>query len=226
MAEIARACGFSVREPVVGNQISRDVVTAVLSGMAGELHEGDTLLLTYAGHGCREVATPGTGGGAYRESWCLPDGQLWDHELYALWPAFRSGVRIIVVSESCYSQTIGSQRLHDAEVIAFRERRLGDLARTWQLPEDCTRWAIPDRPNDASIGASILVLGACKEEETAVDGLFTKKLWQTWTTGGAGDYCQFMRRIKNAMYPDPQTPAMSFVGRPNPGFLQEQPFTI
>ena len=48
------------------------------------------------------------------ETWVLWDRQLLDDELYALWAAFKPGVRILVLSDSCHSGSVVRDLFYDA----------------------------------------------------------------------------------------------------------------
>ncbi len=73
---------------------------------AGQLAAGDSLLLTYSGHGGQFDDVNGDEADALDETWVLWDRQLQDDELYALWSRFAAGVRIFVLSDSCHSGTM------------------------------------------------------------------------------------------------------------------------
>lgn len=230
MAEIARATGFSVREPLIGAQVTADVVEAVLRGAACELVNGDVLLVTFAGHGCRDVVSAAGQVARFTESWCLADRRVYDTDLFAMWPAFHPGVRIILVSDSCFSGTIGGDKdLITAEGWErWRERRdalQAEVTRQWGLDADCSKQVVPITATGAAIRASVLILAASPENEPAVDGLFTITLRQVWERGAFSNYCELMARIRSALFGQ-QLPSMSFLGKPFPEFLRQKPFTI
>lgn len=234
MAAVARAAGFSVREPLTGTQVTSDVVEAILRGAACELVAGDVLLLTFAGHGCRDVVSTGTGHiQRLSESWCLADRRIYDSELFTLWPAFRSGVRIILWSDSCHSGTIGGPLpgLREDAWDKWREVR-ADLQRAtaeaWGVTGECQRRILPVLEEPPAIQASVLVLAACNEVQTAEDGLFTAKNRAVLDGGGADHYCDLMDRVEHEILPirDDQTPSISLLGRPFPEFLKQNPFTV
>ena len=132
MATLAKDKGFEVFKndntlPLVGTPKAEKVIEAIksFSGKDPESTEtplaaGDTLLVTFAGHGGRlfDVLSDGTTAGdepsGFDQTWCLFDRQILDDELAQLWSLFAEGVRIIFISDSCYCGTV-------AEMASFVE---------------------------------------------------------------------------------------------------------
>ncbi|WP_310388129.1 caspase family protein [Roseateles sp.] len=82
---------------------------AVLSHMraaAKALKAGDFFLLTYSGHGGQVGDINGDEPDQQDETWCLFDGQLIDDELYLELSRFATGVRVLVLSDSCHSGSV------------------------------------------------------------------------------------------------------------------------
>ena len=73
---------------------------------AKRLVSGDLFFLTYSGHGGQVPDVTGEEADKQDETWCLYDGQLIDDELYFELSRFASGVRILVLSDSCHSGTV------------------------------------------------------------------------------------------------------------------------
>ncbi len=99
---------LKTRSATVGNVASHILYAAK------DLKGGDTLLVTYAGHGGKVRDASGDESDRVDETWCLFDRQIADDELNRLWRYFRSGVRIVVLSDSCHSGTV--TRTMDAAV--------------------------------------------------------------------------------------------------------------
>lgn len=106
MAQLAREAGFGSMLMLCGQWATRQAVVEALRRAAGLLGPEDHLLVTFSGHGCEQ---PDMDVGALRDrsgqdqGWCLADGTLLDDQLLTCWQQFKPGVRIVVVSESCYS---------------------------------------------------------------------------------------------------------------------------
>ncbi|MFN0275043.1 MAG: caspase family protein [Chitinophagales bacterium] len=86
---------------------SRDVVKKGLENAAKNLVKGDLFVVYYSGHGGNEIPDiNGDDHDGFDETWCLFDGELLDDELLLAWRKFKAGVRIVVVSDSCFSGDI------------------------------------------------------------------------------------------------------------------------
>jgi hypothetical protein len=88
---------------------TRSAVLTALRKASGALKSGDLFLLTYSGHGGQVPDTSGDEPDRLDETWCLWDGQLIDDELYLELSKFASGVRILILSDSCHSGTVAKQ---------------------------------------------------------------------------------------------------------------------
>lgn len=117
MAALARSKGFSVTI-VVTAEAKRMKVLSELQLAAESLVAGDIFMLSYSGHGGQVYDENGDEKSngpddVLDETWCLFDGQMIDDELYAVFRKFKSGVRILVFSDSCHSGTVAKFRFYD-----------------------------------------------------------------------------------------------------------------
>lgn len=107
MNALARSLGFRAGTPILGSQAKLAVVTKAIENAARTLIKEDILLLTFSGHG---ASIPDIDFGEERdqhdETWVLYDDQLIDDALYERLVMFASGVRILVLSDSCHSGTV------------------------------------------------------------------------------------------------------------------------
>jgi hypothetical protein len=85
---------------------TRAQVLAALRNAVKTLGKGDFFLLTFSGHGGQVPDVSGEEADKLDETWCLWDGQLIDDELYVELGKFATGVRILVLSDSCHSGTV------------------------------------------------------------------------------------------------------------------------
>ena len=90
---------------------TRANVIAGLDKMATDAKAGDLVVIYYSGHGGNEIPDlnkdeDDPASDRFDESWCLFDAQLVDDELYYQWKKFKKGVRIVVMSDSCFSGDI------------------------------------------------------------------------------------------------------------------------
>ena len=94
---------------------------------------------------------------------------------------------------------------------------------------DAVQWAA-GRSERAVIGASVILISGCQDNQLSADGdengLFTQTLLDVWQNGGfQGDYPSFHAAIKQQM-PGSQTPNYYKVGAANAEFEAEKPFTV
>ncbi len=250
MARIAEEAGYAKPEVLKDNEATVRAVRDRIAAAAAELQAGDIFLLTYAGHG---ASVPDFGGDetddGKDETWCLYDRMLLDDEIYDGWRAFREGVRVLVISDSCHSGTV--LRATADGIVAMRG---GGAGRPRALADDVRRAVVaahqdtyraaaaavaagdggalqPRRPRRVSqpLDCTVRLLSGCMDNQTSADGdlngLFTSRLLQVLEGGFRGDYGAFHRAIRRLM-PDSQTPNHWVVGRKDPAFDAQHPFEI
>ena len=105
MTAIAESSGFATTTILTADATSARVLEE-LATAAGQLVAGDTLLLSYSGHGGQIPDLDSDEEDGNDETWVLYDRQLLDDELYAGYARFAEGVRIAVFSDSCHSGTV------------------------------------------------------------------------------------------------------------------------
>lgn len=82
-----------------------------MSALVGKAAKGDTLVITFSGHGTYQPDTDGDEADGLDEALCPYDLQtsgaaLTDDEIRALFAARKSGVRIVLIADSCHSGTV------------------------------------------------------------------------------------------------------------------------
>ena len=103
----ALATGRSMKATqLLTKQATRAKVLVALRAAAKALTKGDFFFLSYSGHGGQVPDVSGEEADKLDETWCLYDGQLIDDELYLELGRFATGVRILVLSDSCHSGTV------------------------------------------------------------------------------------------------------------------------
>jgi metacaspase-1 len=105
MAAIATKQGMK-QTVLLTKKATRAAMLAAMRNAAKTLAAGDFFFLTYSGHGGQVPDVNGDEDDKKDETWCLYDGQLIDDELYFELGKFQSGVRILVLSDSCHSGTV------------------------------------------------------------------------------------------------------------------------
>lgn len=246
MQAIASARGFASQQ-LLGADATWPGLLAAMDRAAAALAAGDLLLLTYSGHGASVEDRSGDEPDARDEVWCLHDGMILDDEIHHRLCAFAAGVRVLVVSDSCFSGSVirdhrappATIPIHRPRVLrsggaAVAHRRAPDMQvrAIWRAnaAEYAARKAAVAATHAGKPAASVLLLAACEDRETArdgaVNGLFTSALLATWEEGAfAGGHDAFLEAIK-ARVGAVQTPTLFPVGADDPAFRAALPFTL
>lgn len=105
-ARVAAGRGYSA-VTLVDDDATIAKVSDAIAAAARALRRGDSFVLTYSGHGMAGDTPAG-----FQQSWCLYDETLVRYGgegLDALLAKFRSGVRILIVANCCYSGARGAR---------------------------------------------------------------------------------------------------------------------
>ena len=251
MAALAKAVGYKTRL-LLTKDATRKAVIGAIQAAAKSMSPGDIFLLTYSGHGGQVPDYSGDEAlddpsDTMDETLCLYDGQLVDDELYALWSAFPTDSRVLVVNDCCHSGTNVRARLV-ADLVAApltpdRTPRAMPLAIAARVAREqgkfyrdisekvAAAWGGPlTREMALPIGASVRLLSACQDNQVAMDGLanglFTSRLLEAWGDGAfQGNYDAFHKAILGRMPPE-QTPNQFKTGQPSPAYDTQRPFDI
>lgn len=246
MARIAKLLHFSVIPPLVGTNASFRNVEIAVRNAADTLRAGDTLLVTYSGHGC-QVFDPRERD-KYSEVWCLYDKEMRDDHIHELLRLFATGVRIIIVADSCHSGG-GVKKVADGNRVTIMGEELEELviARTerrqrmqgiepdphCESPKAIEELRLPLTESELDIQASVLLLAACREGEKARDGdpfgLFTQELSKLWANGSfSGSYIEFIRQLHDRVSVENtrQHPGWACDGAPDPHLLHHAPLAL
>jgi metacaspase-1 len=204
MFKLARDRGFvGVNDgdddvPILGGNATRDKVLAKILIAAEKLQAGDIFLFTFSGHGTRRGQEDDVEVDENDETLVMQDRFLVDNVLQKLvWPSFKEGVRVVMVSDSCHSGGVamslvrseddssnGSSSVVTEAVPTMRNVQRGPRGnfriRTISEIENQTHFELlkefyakvrSDLPQVAPlIKANILLLAACREHETTKDG--------------------------------------------------------
>ena len=230
VAGIAASKGFET-ELLLSAKATSSAVTAAIKNAADSLASGDIFTLFYSGHGNSIKDRSGDEWKDMKdETWCLYDRQLLDDELFALWPKFADGVRILVLSDSCHSgsMTMGAEE-EDMVVKAMPTKASKNIVRRDPDYYSRIRQTIPK--GKPKIGATVRLISGCKDHQQSFEnkpklhGQFTLSMLNAWGNGFEGDYAQFYDAI-NATMPEYQNPNVLVIGANNEKFSAESPFTI
>lgn len=244
MRDLFFARGFDAR-PVLGPAVTRSQVTQAIGEAAQVLVAGDTLAVTFAGHGSQvpNLTQDDDEQDKYDETWCLFDGQMLDDELRMLWSRFAVGVRLLLISDSCHSETIHKVMLRlnvmpDRNQLAAavcgpkaaglpRSLDPGGALKTYLANRpfyDGIRTALPyPRPE---LKCCLVLMSACLDTQQAYEagqnGRFTSALARAWRQGAfVGTYEEWLTATK-AEVGAYQTPGYRRIGVPDDAFTKGQ----
>lgn len=235
MAKIARQMKYSNVNLLLSQSATRNAVINAIRSAAQTLNSGDIFFLTYSGHGSTVTDRNGDETDRQDETWCLYDGQLVDDELYNLWGYFKAGVRIIVLSDSCHSGTVTKELSYG---LVNGENRSSDKLYRF-LPTEFSniefkaneeRYNAIPKPNKADLACTVKLISGCQDNQLSsdgrVNGLFTEKLLKVWNNGAfTQNYAAFHKAIVKLL-PSDQTPNLYTIGKSNPTFDNQKPFTV
>jgi len=221
MKKLAEKVGYKA-EKLLTPHATRKNVTSAIKKVAKKSNPGDIFFLSYSGHGGQVTDIDGDESDGKDETWCLFDAQLLDDEIFYLYAAFPSDVRIIVLSDSCHSGSViraGSVRSMPANrsvAVYLKNKSFYDSLQTGVKPP--------------KVKATVQLISGCQDDQYALDGdvngLFTETLLQVWGNGSfKGDYRSIHREISNRMPPD-QSPNHYSYGSNFEDFESESPFQI
>jgi hypothetical protein len=234
MAELASQAGFGSILVLRGREATAQALHEALAGAAQTLSGGDLLLLSFSGHGSQVHDCSRDEGFGWDETWCLADEEVLDDKMAGYWRLFDAGVRIVVVSESCYGGGMG--RDDDGAPPATPRHRPPVMRDGWGTargfraePEmEAAAPCIASAPaDDLGIRASLLLISASSEDQVARDGLFTRYLLDVWNDGTfRGSYCDLYRRVRKHVMDETcsQEPQILMLGAPDLAFPMERAF--
>jgi hypothetical protein len=228
MAELAYQAGYDSMLVLRGATATVSAVQAALFNASQLLEKGDQLLVSYSGHGAQQRTVLDCERDGTDESWSLHDGELLDDTLAGWWRQFRPGVRIVMVSESCFSGGMDRGGYDDAPPHWRRRRRMRGMRSVYRDASAANHSCIVSAPRDcAEIRATVLMLTASREHQPAEGWLFTECLLKVWDNGNfTGSYCDLYEKVKERVTSQrtSQYPQILMLGTPDPGFALDPAF--
>lgn len=205
MAEVAHDAGYNSIHVLRGPEATRRAVINLLARATRALEPGQTLFVSYSGHGSQIPDESGDEADHLDETWCLHDADLVDDELVRIWGLAPAGARIVLVVESCFGG--GMYRADHGVLALFEEgwsrpasppyRSAQPVMRGVQQyqPDSGSCISGPARENDG-IRATMLVMMATAETRKAREGLYTGHLLKLWRRGAFRDsFCALHERL-------------------------------
>lgn len=231
MLKIAASQGYET-VALLTKDATRKAFRDAIEGAAGRLKQGDTLVLSYSGHGAQVTDTNGDEIDGLDETWCLYDGEIVDDELALLWSKFQPGVHIVVYSDSCHSGTViknfEAMKVPLTERFRIMPSAVAEELRMKPEHQNLDKGMPSEKMSQAKTQASVLLISGCQDDQLSRDGdengLFTGKLIQVWNEGGfSGGYKDFYQAIR-AVMPGNQKPNLDRTGKSDPAFEAERPW--
>jgi len=102
--------GFKVAK-LLDDQATKAAMVKAMNDLIGKAGKGDSLVITFSGHGTYQPDTDGDEADGLDEALCPYDLQtkgeaLIDDEIRQIFGARKAGVRIVLISDSCHSGTV------------------------------------------------------------------------------------------------------------------------
>jgi hypothetical protein len=232
MRNIAHSNGFST-DILLTASATAEAILESIRRKANELKDGDIFFLSFSGHGANVPAESDIPAG---NAWVTYQRLLGHAELNDSLSQFKTGVRVVLVSDSCFSGG-----LIEPETLANLKNAFKNQAFTTKtMPGSVTQDVLRSRPGlslragtDAQLNASVIALFSSQENKASIalanHGLFTQKLLAAWDNGTVGpSYRKFFISIK-AMLNKLQTPTYLTLGPHDDAckaFEENMPFTI
>lgn len=235
LAFIANSMNYESVELITNENATREVIIERITKESQILQKGDTLLITYAGHGGQIPDLDGDEEDGKDETWCLFNGQLIDDELHKLWTLFEDGVRIWIITDSCHSGTLIRGNYNEVQLLSQSKRAMPRAVCLSTYKENEAFYntvlnLVSGTENASDIKATVRLFAACMDNQYASDGdsngLFTGTILQVWDKGNfAGNYRKFYKSILELMPPN-ESPQHRISGNPDLIWDEMKPFAI
>lgn len=191
-------------------QATRSSILEGLKSAASTLKSGDTFVFYFSGHGGQQPDANGDETDGRDETLVAYDGEVIDDELNAIWTKFKTGVRLVMLSDSCNSGT--------------NYRNLRTIERPTPFKISPT--------TSSRMKAQMIHFGGCRDGSTSngyqSGGAFTIALCDVWDGGNfSGNYKAFQTAIKSKVsVENAQVVQYNEYGPVSSSFRNEKPFSI
>ena len=173
-AELTRR-GFAVTH-LLDSQATKGAMSDAIRGLIAGTGAGDSLVITYSGHGTWVPDSSGDEPDGRDEGLCPYDigtsGPLLDDQIRGLFAARAAGVRILLLSDSCHSGSVTRGKEDDLDPGGARARFLPLAA--WMSQEELPPAAsqTPHLVSGLRRSGGDLLLSGCKDTEYSYDTSF------------------------------------------------------
>jgi uncharacterized caspase-like protein len=208
--------GYAVTK-LLNGQATKAAMVGAISDLVGSAAKGDTVVITYSGHGTWVPDTSGDEPDGRDEGLCPWDiGQgkvLLDDELSGLLGHRAAGVRVVLISDSCHSGSVSRGDTSELDAGAPRARFLPP--EVW-MPAGSVK---PDAPTPRKVLGGLsraggdLLVAACQDSEYSWDtsfngrpnGAFTFYALKALATN-PDTFAKWMAKITPGYLPSSQLP--------------------
>jgi hypothetical protein len=257
MQRIARGQHFTSPDNylLLNEEATAGSLLTLVAQAAKDLQAGDTLFLTFSGHGCRLPDKNADEPSGYDSAWCMYDRAVVDDEVHEALSHLRAGVSVLVLSDSCHSGSIVAvgdkewkpvaagpsngivlvsdpQRaprpalLRGIKELTYEEFK--DLYESNKVFYDGIQSRVPG-PTRTAVQASVVLLAACQDDQITEDGpdtsVFTSRVLALWDDGRFTGTLQSFYDTLRATADKNQMPSLYVVGKPATDLLANPPFT-
>jgi metacaspase-1 len=232
---LIRALGVDYRTEILFDaQANIGEVEQSYAKLAQAAQPGDLVVIAHSRHGGQFRDESGDESDGWDETLVLWDGQVPD-DVHAAWLGyFKPGVRVLLLVDSCHSETMARGLVAAAGFsLTRRAKALPRLVALDVRQQQAAqiRQMRAKSPAPITPRAAVISLSACKDNQVAMDGdengEFTGALLRAWDSGrfskGYGDFIKAIRKRC-----DNQTPCLTAHGdkRLLKTFKQQRPFTL
>jgi hypothetical protein len=171
---LAQSLGYTVYDVLLSQEAYFLAVSNAIAGLRAKVRAGDTVLITYSGHGGLVRDVDGDEKFGFDATWILYDREVTDDEINAAFAGFPAGVTLYIVSDSCHSATVARF------LSAVGSEVVMPFGRLRQAPLGAIEYNRRSRGVDASeprafrltqqnFGPRLVLLAGCKEQEVSYD---------------------------------------------------------
>ncbi len=221
-AQLSQSFQYAERYVLLNEEATVSRLEELFGQIEKKIMAGDLLLVSFSGHGGQIPDIDYDEEDGQDELWCLYDDIWLDDQLYSFLSRLASGVRVLVVSDSCHSGGMNRFPFEDDT-----ERARWDQFHPFEGLLQKTNRSVTDsqilRP---AIQASVMIFAACREAEKAQDNVFTKLMITVIQQKAfKGNYTQLFQSLFPRL-PVRMNAQMLSLGPPDLAFSLSQPFSI
>ncbi len=209
MLKISTSLNYASTKLLLTKAATTTNFRAAFDAINQQLNPGDLFLLTFSGHGGQKKDISGDEPSGYDQTWCFYDGEIIDDSIHDLLKTVARGVRVLIISDSCFSGSI-----------------IKDIS------EDVLMWGQTKRIDLAEVKASVRLIASCQDTQESVEvsknGLFTTALLAAWEDGDfEGNYTKFYDTIvEHIPFGYKQMPNHLMAGAVDEVFDESRPFVV